>query len=381
MKILLVGEYSRLHNSLKEGLTALGHEVFIVGTGDGFKNYAVDFSIHPKFFLEKWLLKKCNHILFSFFKIDLQKMEKGIRFHCLLSELKGFDHVQLINSDAIETHPAYGRFLLKKLFKSNGKATKSLLVCGDETPVIDFLLKKKLKYSILTPYFLDSSLKDKFRYSLKYAAKSYRKQFQHVLKNVHSLIVSDLDYKIPMEGMGFSPIFIPNPINIEKIRFRDLEVNDKVVIFLGINRMNYIKKGIKYFEEALGIIKKKHPDKVEIIIAENLPYSEYIKFYDKAHIVLDMVYAIDQGYNALEAMAKGKVVFSGASAEFQEYFHIDEKTVIEAVPDSLEIANKLEELIMNHDEIIAIGKRARHFIEKEHGYISIAKKYLTAWNK
>ena len=39
MKILLVGEYSRLHNSLKEGLTALGHEVTIVGTGDHFKKY------------------------------------------------------------------------------------------------------------------------------------------------------------------------------------------------------------------------------------------------------------------------------------------------------------------------------------------------------
>ena len=31
MKVLLVGEYSRLHNSLKEGLQKLGHEVFIVG--------------------------------------------------------------------------------------------------------------------------------------------------------------------------------------------------------------------------------------------------------------------------------------------------------------------------------------------------------------
>jgi hypothetical protein len=37
MKVLLVGEYSRLHNSLKEGLLELGHEVSIVGHQDGFK--------------------------------------------------------------------------------------------------------------------------------------------------------------------------------------------------------------------------------------------------------------------------------------------------------------------------------------------------------
>ena len=49
MRILLVGEYSRLHNSLKEGLLALGHEVVLVGNGDHFKNYPVDISIDSSF--------------------------------------------------------------------------------------------------------------------------------------------------------------------------------------------------------------------------------------------------------------------------------------------------------------------------------------------
>ena len=47
MKILLVGEFSRLHNSLKEGLLALGHDVTLVGTGDSFKNFPVDLSFEP----------------------------------------------------------------------------------------------------------------------------------------------------------------------------------------------------------------------------------------------------------------------------------------------------------------------------------------------
>ena len=47
MKILLIGEYSRLHNSLKKGLEELGHKVTLVGTGDLFKNYPVDISIKP----------------------------------------------------------------------------------------------------------------------------------------------------------------------------------------------------------------------------------------------------------------------------------------------------------------------------------------------
>jgi len=41
MRILLVGEYSRLHNSLKEGLVKIGHDVFLLSRGDGFKNTQV----------------------------------------------------------------------------------------------------------------------------------------------------------------------------------------------------------------------------------------------------------------------------------------------------------------------------------------------------
>jgi glycosyltransferase involved in cell wall biosynthesis len=379
MKILLLGEFSRLHNSLKEGLVALGHEVFILGTGDSFKKYPVDFSIYPSIFSDIWLFKKCNHLFFRIFKIDLQKTEKGIRFYFIRKKLKDFDHIQLLNSDAIETHPKLGICLLKILFDQNKTATKSLLVCGDETPVVDYLLKNELEYSILTPYFEDNSLKANFDYTLKYSTPNYRSQFNFVLKNCNSLLVSDIDYKLPIERMGFAPVFIPNPINTKKIEFSDLKISDKIVIFLGINRMNYVKKGIRCFEKALKIIQQKYPDKVEITIAEDLPYAAYIKSYDKAHIILDMVYAFDQGYNALEAMAKGKVVFTGASIEFENQYNLAKKVAVNAVPNAEEIASELENLVLNPAEIVQIGKRARSFIEKEHDYILIAKSYLKAW--
>ena len=130
------------------------------------------------------------------------------------------------------------------------------------------------------------------------------------------------------------------------------------------------------------IIEKKHSDKVEIIRTENIPYNEYIKLYNKCHILLDQVYAYDQGYNALEAMAKGKVVFSGAEREWLEYYNLEEDTVaINALPDEYKIAEKLEWLILNPKTIENISKNARAFIEKEHNYISISSKYLNTWQK
>jgi glycosyltransferase involved in cell wall biosynthesis len=378
MKILLLGEYSRLHNSLKEGLVSLGHEVSTVSTGDDFKKYDVDYCINSVFFSPFWFIRKAKNLLFKLTRIDLEKLERATRFYFLLPKLKGYDHVQFINSDAIETYPFLARWLYKKLFQNI--ESRSLLVCGDETPIIDYLLKKEMRYSILTPYFEDSTLKKHFEFSLKYRQKKYRKTFDWLVENCQNLITSDLDYKIPMDALKYKTHFIPNPINTNTIVFNKLEINTTVVIFLGINRGSYIKKGITFFEEALTQIQAKYKSKVEIISTENIPYNQYISLYNKAHILLDQVYAYDQGYNALEAMAKGKVVFTGAENEFTKHYNLTKRVAINALPDVESLVNELSFLIENPAEMIAIGKQAREFIEKEHEYVNIASHYLEAWN-
>ena len=378
MKILLLGEYSRLHNSLKEGFVTLGHEVSIVGCGDKFKQFPVDYSIYARICNDNKIANLLYRGIRKVIGLDFEKIEKAIRFYLLIPKLNGYHHVQLINSDALETYPILSRFLYKKLFKNI--QSRSLLICGDETPIVDYLIKKEFKYSVLTPYFEDNSIEKEFQFPLKYRKNSYRKTFDWLKENCQNLITSDLDYEIPMRKMGFQTTFIPNPINTDTIAFQNVEIEDKIVIFLGINRLSYIKKGIIYFEKALEIIREKYADKIEIIVTENLPYKEYISKYNKAHILLDQVFAYDQGYNALEAMAKGKVVFTGAETEFLNQYQLQEDEVcINALPDENEIAAKLSYLIEHPEKMIKISKNARNFIEKEHNYIVIAKKYLACW--
>jgi glycosyltransferase involved in cell wall biosynthesis len=379
MKILLVGEFSRLHNSLKEGLISLNHSVSLIGSGDDFKEFPVDYSIAPRILLSSSVLKFFNKVFFKLFKSDLRLLERGIRFYLLLPKLKNYDSVQLINSDAIETYPFASRYLLDKLFHQNKKV--SLLICGEDTPIIEYLLKNKMKYSILSPLLANQNLKKKFNYSLKYVQPNYRKTFDYIKEKSSSIITSDLDYKIPMEAMKYQSIFIPNPINSDKITFEPLEIKAKIIIFLGINESSSIKKGSDFFEKALEIIEKKYPNQVEVIITRSIPYKHYIEAYNKAHILLDQVYCYDQGYNALEAMAKGKVVFSGAEIEFENYYKLAEKVAINALPDIDYLVSQLSYLIENPAEIIAIGKRARNFIEKEHDYKKIAQKYIDVWSK
>ena len=45
MKILLIGEYSNVHNSLKAGLERLGHKVVVASNGDYWKAYPRDINL------------------------------------------------------------------------------------------------------------------------------------------------------------------------------------------------------------------------------------------------------------------------------------------------------------------------------------------------
>lgn len=379
MKILLLGEYSHLHSTLREGLVALGHDVLLVGDGDGFKNFPVDISVRATI-SEKPFIKTLKLALFRLFKFDLAAFERGIRFCIESRRLKDFDVVQLINEKPIKTLPFLERFLLKRLFKHNPKVF--LLSCGIDYISLQYMLNKKFRYSLMNPYFSDKTTEKHYHYILDYNSKSHKKTHSLVLENCEGIIATDFDYVLPLVGHRKFLGLIPNPVKSDELEYQPIIVADKINILLGINRGTSIKKGIPFFEKALQIIKGKYPDKVEITIVENLPYAEYIKQYDKAHILLDQVYAYDQGYNALEAMSKGKVVFTGAEKEFLQHYNLeDDEVCINALPDVGTIVEKLSWLVENPEEISRIGKNAREFIEREHHYVKVAKRYLETWKK
>ncbi|WP_396151608.1 glycosyltransferase [Flavobacterium sp.] len=376
MRILLIGEYSRLHNSLKEGLIHLGHEVTLVGDGDDFKNYPVDYSIDAKISKSKPILY-LRRFVFKISKFDFAKIERGIRFYFLVSKLKNYDIVQLINEASVKTTAGFEIFLLKKIIQQNKKLF--LLSCGTDAVCMQYMVEKKFKYSTLTPYFESDKRSNIYNYMFEYLSKSHLKLHHFLYKNIEGVIASDMDYAIPLEGNTKYVGLIPNPINTNKIIFKELTIEEQIIIFLGINRHSYQRKGLDLFEKALESIEKKYSNKVKIIKVENLPYDEYSTVLDQSHIVLDQVYAYDQGYNALEAMAKGKVVFTGAEQEFEDYYELNERVAINALPDVNELVKELSLLIENPQEIIKIGKNARAFIEKEHDYVRIAEKYLEVW--
>jgi len=377
MKILLLGEYSNLHNSLKQALLNMGHEVLLVGNGDGFKKYETDILIKSHL-ADYSLFNLIARIFMKIFKINMFDIEIYFRAKKILRKLRGFDVVQLINENSFKTSPLLEIKLLKQIFQNNNNIF--LLSCGVDSVSVKHAMSKKLKYSILTPLFEDASLKKKYEPILKYDKENYLALGKFVQKNIKGIISSDLDYHIPYLNKKKYLGMIPNPINTQKIKYYGINKSKKISILHAINSSNRIKKGNRFFEEALKIIDEKFKDKISIITTYDLPYIEHLENLKKCDILLDMVYAYDQGYNALEAMAMGKIVFTGAEEEWLKLYNIKEDTVvINAVPNSIRIVEKLVWLIENPKMLKNISVNARKFIEKNHDFEKIATKYIKTW--
>ena len=379
MKILLIGEYSGLHNSLKDGLQLNGHSVTLLGTGDGFKNFPVDILVISTVF-EIPIFKFIAKIIDKLFKVSLNDVEIGIKTFFKIKKLKGFDIVQLVNENSFKTTPKLEIFLLKIIKKNNENIF--LLSCGTDYKSIQYALDKKFRYSILTPYFNNDKLKNSYRHILKYNNKHFKKLHKYIYKNIKGVISSDLDYHIPLKEEDKYLGMIPNPINLSKIKYRRPKIDKEIVIFHGINSNNSIKKGNDYFNKAIEVIKKSHGSKIKYIEVQDLNYKDYVKSYDSCHIFLDQVYAYDQGYNALEAMAKGKVVFTGAEKEWLDYYELKEDSIaINALPDVNYLVEKLSILIDSPEKIKSISVNARKFIENQHNFKNIASIYEDKWLK
>ena len=377
MRILLLGEYSNFHSTLKAGLEKNGHTVLLSGRKDGFKAFKLDISLEPKLF-EIFLFRKFKNLIYLLFKFDMSCFEVFFNFLKQRNQFKDYDIVQLINEYPIKTTPYLDTLILKFIFKHNTKVVLS--ACGDDVTYINYLLSSNLPHHVLTPLEDNPKLKPHFKHSLDYLKPAHKKLSAFVKKNVSQIVPGDYDYEMAYQQKDKVKPLIPFPVNIDKIKFKPLDVSGKVKIFHGINRINYYKKGNNHFCEALKQIQTKYKDRIEIAQVENIPYKDYKKLYNASHILLDQTHAYDQGYNALEAMAQGKVVFSGFSDRFKSHYNISKTIGIHTTPSVEAIVKNLSWLIENPKEILEIGKNARAYIEAHHDYKKVAQTYVDTWN-
>ncbi len=379
MRILLVGEYSNFHNSLKYGLEFLGHEVTILGDGDGFKNYPVDIDLRYSNIEKSPFFDKLKAVILRLTGKNIADRLRWARFRESEDRLKNFDIVQFINSNALGCYPNIERKMIQFLLKHNHRFF--LTACGDDCEYVDYLVNHHSDYSILDPVRVGSQTKGQFVYTYKYLQPNYRANYETIVAACSAVIPVHTDYAMALQEQPKAVGLIPAPVQCGKYQL-DLNADLSTIhIFLGINTSNYWKKGINYFEDAVEIIASKYTNRVKINTVKDLPYDEYMQQFKKAHIVLDQVLGYDQGYNALEAMLQGKVVFTGGGGEFLKARNLESVPVIDARPNVDYLVDQLSRLIEHPTHILKLGMAARNHVLHHHESVMIAQKYLDIYSQ
>lgn len=354
MKILLIGEFSGFYNSLAEGLKLLGHEVFLANTGDGYRKFYAEYN---------WMAGKHG------------KIGKGLGIFNLISHKRlfaGYDVVQVIVTKL-------NRFLwLNRLFVNN-LVNKNQKVFWTPAGNSDLITKywaesKDLRYGVCDILLQEAKNRNETLGFIKQRVIDYENWF---VNRISGIIPIMFEYAQPFRNHPKNIGTIPLPINIDKIKYIDNIVRQKMIFYHGITRP--AEKGSKYIHDAFKIMRCKYGNVAEFICNEKLPYKEYLKVLISTNVILDQTNSFSSGMNGLISLAQGKIVMGGGDPI--GFGELGYKTcpIINLTPNVDQICDSIEKVIYNKDHIREMGIESRKFIETYHDYKVVATKYIEKW--
>ena len=353
MKILLFGEFSGFYNSLKEGLVAEGHQVYLASNGDGTKNYPSDF---------RWDIKMRAPL-----KIRLSLEVLNIFLH--KKYFKGYDAVLLMSPLLFGPYLFLNRIVYNFLIKNN----KKVFLSGTGlTPYsLTFWYNTDKKYHHYAKGLLENLSYKKYYFN----NKKLMEWEMSLHDRINGYIPIWYEYAEPFRNHPKTLKTIRIPINASKFEYSPNIVKNKIVFFHG-RPSRPGAKGTAYIEEAFKRLENKYGEVAEFHVAGGLPFKEYMSLVARTNVILDDTNSYSIAMNGLFSLAKGKIVLGGAEKEGNEELELLDNPVINIVPDVNQICDVIEYLINNKDSFVELGKKGREFVERNHDYKEIAKIYV-----
>lgn len=356
MKILLIGEYSNVHATLAAGLKAIGHSVTVVSNGDFWKNYPRDISLvrHPS---------KFGGVLYM------------AKLYSILPRLRGYDVVQLINPMFLEIKAERIFHIYRYLRRHNGKVFLggygmdwywvNTCVNGKPLRYSDFNFGNELRSDA-------NAMKER----ADWTGTAKERLNRYIAEDCDGIITGLYEYWVCYNpAFPEKTTFIPFPIKPVRTTAAE-DFAYPIRIFIGINKTRSEYKGTDIMLRALMDIKDRYPDKVEVIKAESVPFSEYGKLMDSSDIILDQLYSYTPAMNALLAMSKGIIVVGGGEEENYDILNEKElRPIINVEPRYDSVFNALERIVTCPGAIPELKRQSVEYIRKHHDYIKVARQY------
>lgn len=360
MKILLLGEYSNVHNTLAMGLRALGHEVTVASDGDSWKDYPRDID------LRRDLTSRTGRISFLW------------RLFKTLPRMRGYDIVQLINPIFFELKAERLMPFYRYLRRHNKKIVMGAFGMDYYWASVNTDIRP-LRYS-------DFNFGDQPRTDIE--AQRFRDEWIGTPKEkLNREIAEDCDgipaglyeywatYNEVPQLCG-KMLFIPYPIVMPDI-YHTSFYGGPLRLFVGISRDRSAYKGTDIMLRAAQALKDKYPDKLELKIAQGVPFEQYRQMMDGSDAILDQLYSYTPSMNALLAMSKGIIVVGGGEPENYDILGENElRPIINVQPNEQSVYNELEQLILHPERIPELKRQSVEYIRRHHDYIKVAERYV-----
>lgn len=365
MKILLIGEYSNVHNTLAQGLRTLGHEATVISNGDNWKNYPRDINLSRRS-LGHWDTLR--------YLWDVKR---------LWPKLRNYDVVQLINPVFLDLKAERILPYYEQLRSNNGK-----LFLG--------------AFGIDKPWVEEGMKADTFRYSDFFIYNQPRQYPEvedmqrdwlhgpkgvlndYIAKDCNGIIAGLYEYYISHQARyAQKTTFIPFPINHALITPSQIQPQDSCIrFFIGIQRQRSRYKGTDVMLNALEALKKRYAQQMQINRAENIPFAQYQQMMDHSDVLLDQLYSYTPAMNALLAMAKGLVVVGGGEEEHYQLLGEQElRPIINVQPSQQSVEEEIQQRLLQHpDDLGQLKHDSTLYTRKHHDHIRIAQQYINYWN-
>ena len=363
MKILLIGEYSNVHNTLAEGLRELGHEVTVISNGDFWKDYPRDIDVART-------PGKFGGILLM------------AKLYALLPKLRGYDVVQLINPIFFELK-AERLFWFYRYLRKHNKRVYLGAYGMDYYWVHTCTYDKPLRYS-------DFNIGDEVRtdaeavyYQYDWLGTAKEKLNKMIAEDCDGIIAGLYEYWACYHpAFPAKTTFIPFPIKMPDNYQTERAQKSKVVIFIGINRERSVYKGTDIMLRAAKDVQHKYPQRMKLNIAESVPFAEYSQMMEGSDAILDQLYAYTPSMNPLLAMSKGIICIGGGEPENYEIIHETElRPIINVEPTYESVYQAVEQLVLNPDRITDLKLQSVEYVRKHHDYLKVAQQYIDFWTK
>lgn len=371
MKILLIGEASFLHNTLKKGLVERGHRVTTMSDGNGWHDAPRDIDLRRD---GRWGK-------FGGLRVVWQLLRH-------LPQLCGNDVVQIHNYQFVPLMYRWNTLLLRFLKLTNRRVVKGCF--GDDPQIFRRQAQGVPAYSD-TYWSGQLQNADQHRYRIAEviehgAEASWRKTTHMADALVACLYEYWLDYNEPPYAAKLH--YIPLPMECEEmVRWCDGEMvkcvgNDApshpLTILIGLQPKRDFMKGAMKIAAFVEEVARRHPGKVQIKYVEGVPYDEYMHLLAEADVLVDQLYSYTPSMNSLAAMARGTVVIGGGEEEYYEF--IGEKTlrpIINVRPDVPDEENitAIERALFTDGMLERMAQESIQFVHKYHDYRLVAKQY------